>query len=161
MSTKIMRFRRWTAPATEETGMFPAVFAPLAIFFAFALRLLFPPGVFTGPESSPPGLLASAVSSSGAREKTLASAPPAAGLPDWVQIDYSALVDRRRLSHSGESTGTLLTALEGPPVPPPLLPRRAAHLTLPSGSPRRPALLVPFPPAPLLRSKRGSRPGPS
>ena len=99
--------------------MFPAVFAPLAIFFAFALRLLFPPGVFTGPESSPPGLLASAVSSSGAREKTLASAPPAAGLPDWVQIDYSALVDRRRLSHSGESIGTLLKALEGRPVPPP------------------------------------------
>ena len=36
----------------------------------------------------------------------------------WVAIDYGALVDRRRLSHSGQSIGDLLRFLEGRPGPP-------------------------------------------
>lgn len=39
--------------------------------------------------------------------------------PGWVEIDYQELIDRRRLTHSGESVGTLLGALEGRGVPPP------------------------------------------
>ena len=44
----------------------------------------------------------------------------AQALPEgWIQVDYSGLVDRRALSHSGESVGVLLERLEGRPVPPP------------------------------------------
>jgi len=39
-------------------------------------------------------------------------------LPDWLRVDYSELIDRRRPSHSGESVGQLLERLGGRPVPP-------------------------------------------
>ncbi len=39
--------------------------------------------------------------------------------PEWVEIDYSEIVDRRQLSHSGESVGTLLARLDGRPLPAP------------------------------------------
>ncbi len=42
-----------------------------------------------------------------------------ATLPEWVEIDYSEIVDRRQLSHSGESVGTLLARLDGRPLPAP------------------------------------------
>jgi hypothetical protein len=38
--------------------------------------------------------------------------------PAWVVVDYSELIDRRQLSHSGESVGALLGRLEGRPLPP-------------------------------------------
>jgi len=44
----------------------------------------------------------------------LASAQP----QEWIEIDYGALVDRRELSHSGESVGELLERLGGRPLPP-------------------------------------------
>jgi len=49
-------------------------------------------------------------------------APAQTGLPSdggWVEVDYSALVDRRQLSHSGESVGELLRRLGGRPLPGP------------------------------------------
>ncbi len=39
--------------------------------------------------------------------------------PEWVEIDYSEVIDRRQLSHSGESVGTLLARLDGRPLPVP------------------------------------------
>ncbi len=36
---------------------------------------------------------------------------------DWLRVDYSALVDTRRLSHSGESVEVLLQRLGGRPLP--------------------------------------------
>lgn len=36
---------------------------------------------------------------------------------DWATVDYGPLVDRRQLSHSGESVGALLDKLAGRPVP--------------------------------------------
>jgi len=45
----------------------------------------------------------------------VASAQP----QEWIDIDYGALVDRRELSHSGESVGALLEKLGGRPLPPP------------------------------------------
>ena len=38
---------------------------------------------------------------------------------EWTIVDYSALVDRRELTHSGEPVGILLDRLAGRPVPPP------------------------------------------
>jgi len=38
--------------------------------------------------------------------------------PDWVIVDYADLVDRRQLSHSGDSVGVLLDRLGGRPLPP-------------------------------------------
>jgi hypothetical protein len=47
-------------------------------------------------------------------------APPTVGATeDWVEIDYGAIVDGRRLSHSGESVSSLLERLGGRPLPPP------------------------------------------
>lgn len=62
-----------------------------------------------------------------AREGTQAPAPPREGggtgaaskAEGWLLVDYGALVDRRRLSHSGEAVGSLLSALQGHPMPPP------------------------------------------
>src|SRR5437773_729825 len=48
--------------------------------------------------------------------------PSAAGIAaptGWIDVDYAALVDARRLSHSGESVGMLLQRLGGRPVPRP------------------------------------------
>ena len=39
--------------------------------------------------------------------------------PGWLEVDYRELVDRRRLTHSGDSVGTLLSALDGRGAPPP------------------------------------------
>ncbi|HKQ61412.1 MAG TPA: hypothetical protein VJS92_08965, partial [Candidatus Polarisedimenticolaceae bacterium] len=39
-----------------------------------------------------------------------AAKPPASG---WLEVDYGELVDRRELSHSGESVGALLRQLGG------------------------------------------------
>ena len=38
---------------------------------------------------------------------------------EWIEIDYGALVDRRELSHSGESVGELLDRLGGRSLPAP------------------------------------------
>jgi hypothetical protein len=38
--------------------------------------------------------------------------------PEWIDVDYGALVDRRELSHSGETVGALLDRLDGRPLPP-------------------------------------------
>ena len=43
----------------------------------------------------------------------------AAQTKEWIEIDYGALVDRRELSHSGESVGELLDRLGGRSLPPP------------------------------------------
>jgi len=49
-------------------------------------------------------------------------AKPPIGSPkspkSWVFVDYGTLVDRRRLTHSGDSVGTLLERLGGRPRPP-------------------------------------------
>lgn len=37
--------------------------------------------------------------------------------PDWIVVDYTDLLDGRRLSHSGESVETLLTRLQGRALP--------------------------------------------
>jgi hypothetical protein len=37
----------------------------------------------------------------------------------WIEVRYAQLVDRRQLSHSGDSVGELLRMLEGRPLPPP------------------------------------------
>ena len=37
----------------------------------------------------------------------------------WITVDYAPLVDRRALSHSGESVGVLLARLAGRPLPAP------------------------------------------
>lgn len=37
----------------------------------------------------------------------------------WIRVDYGPLVDRRQLSHSGESVGALLRRLGGRPLPSP------------------------------------------
>ena len=37
--------------------------------------------------------------------------------PDWIAVDYTDLVDGRRLSHSGEAVETLLARLQGRPLP--------------------------------------------
>ena len=42
----------------------------------------------------------------------------ATGEPDWITVDYARLVDRRALSHSGESVGALLARLGGRALPP-------------------------------------------
>ncbi len=47
------------------------------------------------------------------------TAPAAAKTPEWLTIEYGDLVDRRALSHSGESVASLLKFLAGRPVPPP------------------------------------------
>jgi hypothetical protein len=40
------------------------------------------------------------------------------GSPDgWVSVDYGEIVDRRQLTHSGESVGTVLERLAGQPAP--------------------------------------------
>lgn len=46
---------------------------------------------------------------------------------DWRVVDYSALVDGRQLSHSGEPVAALLKKLDGRPLPPPG--QRPADLT--------------------------------
>ncbi|MDH3785720.1 MAG: hypothetical protein OEV00_10395, partial [Acidobacteriota bacterium] len=46
-----------------------------------------------------------------------ASSTVAQDRPDWIPIDYSALVDSRQLSHSGESVEDLLAKLQGRPLP--------------------------------------------
>src|SRR5262245_56413740 len=35
----------------------------------------------------------------------------------WIEVDYAALVDGRRLTHSGESIGMVLNQLRGRPYP--------------------------------------------
>ncbi|MBP7147415.1 MAG: hypothetical protein KBD01_07705 [Acidobacteria bacterium] len=47
----------------------------------------------------------------------VARGAPAPAVPPWLDIDYGTLVDRRELSHSGETVGQLLRALGGRPVP--------------------------------------------
>jgi hypothetical protein len=42
-----------------------------------------------------------------------------ASAEEWVEVDYGAVVDGRRLSHSGESIAGLLRGLGGRPFPPP------------------------------------------
>jgi len=44
---------------------------------------------------------------------------PAVAAGGWLDVDYGPLVDRRQLSHSGESVGALLDRLGGRPVPTP------------------------------------------
>ncbi len=46
-----------------------------------------------------------------------APAAQAAAPADWLVVDYSELIDRRQLSHSGESVGALLARLAGRPLP--------------------------------------------
>jgi hypothetical protein len=48
-----------------------------------------------------------------------ATSPASAATPDWLVVDYSDVIDRRQLSHSGESVGALLGRLDGRPLPPP------------------------------------------
>lgn len=65
--------------------------------------LMLPPGAAPAPpgDRAPGGVLgASSGSPSG-----------------WMEVDYSALVDTRRLTHSGESVGMVLEALHGRPNP--------------------------------------------
>jgi hypothetical protein len=52
---------------------------------------------------------------------TVWGAPPAPTPPAarWLRVDYSALVDGRRLTHSGEPVGILLQRLAGRPMPAP------------------------------------------
>lgn len=47
----------------------------------------------------------------------LAATTAGAGQDTWFRVDYGALVDRTRLTHSGESVGTVLDRLDGRPVP--------------------------------------------
>jgi len=44
---------------------------------------------------------------------------PFAAAQEWVEVDYGAIVDGRRLSHSGESVASLIESLGGRPFPPP------------------------------------------
>lgn len=44
-------------------------------------------------------------------------AVPADTAPGWTTVDYSAIVDRRQPTHSGEPIGILLDRLDGRPVP--------------------------------------------
>ncbi len=46
-------------------------------------------------------------------------AQPVSGDAEWVEVDYRALVDARRLSHSGEPVALLLDKLGGRPRPAP------------------------------------------
>jgi hypothetical protein len=45
-------------------------------------------------------------------------APAVAAATGWTEVDYGALVDGRRISHSGESIEALLARLDGRGVPP-------------------------------------------
>lgn len=47
------------------------------------------------------------------------TAPPAPAAKRWVRIDYGALIDGRKLTHSGEPVGVLMTRLGGRPMPAP------------------------------------------
>ena len=42
---------------------------------------------------------------------------PARSLPAWVAIDYGAIIDGRRLTHSGEPLSTVLARLDGRALP--------------------------------------------
>jgi hypothetical protein len=53
----------------------------------------------------------------GAVTTSAAQDPGAAG--GWTVVDYGALVDGRRLTHSGEAIATVLKRLGGRPLPPP------------------------------------------
>ena len=66
------------------------------------------------------GLIANAVSGAGAAPQPRQTASPAAGSGStgWTGVDYGQIVDGRRLSHSGESVGSLLQNLKGRPAPP-------------------------------------------
>lgn len=44
---------------------------------------------------------------------------PVAEAQEWVEVDYGAIVDGRRLTHSGESVAGLLESLGGRPLPQP------------------------------------------
>ena len=83
--------------------------APPRIFLAAAaLALLLLPA---GAAPAPPGRAPAASSGPGA-----AGSASAAG---WMEVDYAALVDTRRLTHSGESVGMVLHQLGGRPYPAP------------------------------------------
>ena len=95
----------------------------------------------SGPaRPSEPALLAAAAKTGkGASDASGASAKPAAKPAPtsaknggWVSVDYSSLLDRRRLTHSGESVGELLERLAGRSLPPPgeRIPDRMAHMLL-------------------------------
>lgn len=58
-------------------------------------------------------LLLAALATTGASDK------PSTSMTGWTTLDYGALVERRSLTHSGESVGVLLRRLEGRPLPPP------------------------------------------
>ena len=47
----------------------------------------------------------------------LAAVVVQAATPEWVEVDYEALLDGRRLSHSGEPLAELLRRLGGRPLP--------------------------------------------
>lgn len=73
--------------------------------------------------SAPAGVTGAAMAASMAAPSSASSADASStrrsSAQGWIDVGYGALVDRRRLSHSGESVGSLLEGLAGRPVPPP------------------------------------------
>jgi len=69
------------------------------------------------------GGLAVAVARKAPSPKPPAAAPAeivqASPPPPWLRVEYGALLDRRRLTHSGEPVGALLNRLGGRPFPSP------------------------------------------
>ena len=52
-----------------------------------------------------------------AAKKPPANPPPGPATPAWLRVEYGALVDARRITHSGEAVGAILARLGGRPRP--------------------------------------------
>src|SRR5262245_24718750 len=78
------------------------------------------------PRRSPVAVLALALVASlgalAAKKTTAPAATPAPaaakGSSSWLRVEYGALVDKRRITHSGEAVGAILARLGGRARPP-------------------------------------------
>src|SRR6058998_3558343 len=110
------RCARMTMPRRTRRGIGRLAHWPLpGSMVLLALLAILSAGAAATTSSSP-----SPSSPSGTKpSRSTAADSGLAGGPAWVEVDYGELLDRRRLSHSGESIEILLQKLQGRPLPPP------------------------------------------